>query len=241
MKKIDEHREQREPVPAEDAVLGVLRLDDLRQVQRAGAQQHGDDHEADRDLVGHHLRGRAQRAQERVFRVRRPAAHDDAVDAERRDREDVEDADIEVGDGPAGIDRDDRPGRERQHREGPAARGGRRPCWREAGMTGSFTNELRQVGEALQQAPGPDDVRTAAQLHGRPDLAVRVEREGDGDEQARRAATTLCQRRRCRPVDREDVGYGGMALYSAAWRAGVARRAEHSAITREARAIGLVR
>ena len=85
-----EHREQPEPVPAEDAERGVLRHDDPRQVQGAGAQQHADDDEADGDLVGDHLRRRAQRAEERVFRVRGPAAHDDAVDAERRDREDVE-------------------------------------------------------------------------------------------------------------------------------------------------------
>jgi hypothetical protein len=61
-------------------------------------EQHGDDDEADRDFVGHHLRGRTQRAEERVLRVRRPAAHDDAVHAERGDGEDVEDADIDVGD-----------------------------------------------------------------------------------------------------------------------------------------------
>ena len=72
-----------------------------RQVERARAEQHGDDDKADRDFVGDHLRGRAQRAQERIFRVRGPAAHDDAVDAERRDREDIENADIDVGDDPA--------------------------------------------------------------------------------------------------------------------------------------------
>ena len=92
----------------------LLRLDDVGQVQRAGAQQHGDDDEADRDLVGHHLRRRAQRAEEGVFRVRRPAGHDDAVDAERADREQIEDADIDVGDHHAVVERDHRPGDQRQ-------------------------------------------------------------------------------------------------------------------------------
>ncbi len=86
------------PSAGADAVR--LRVDDGRQVERTDQQQHGDDHEADGDFVGDHLRRRAQRAEERILRVRRPAAHDDAVDAERRDREDVEDADVEVGDHP---------------------------------------------------------------------------------------------------------------------------------------------
>ena len=79
----------------------LLRQHDVGEVERADAEQHGDDDEADRDFVGHHLRGRAQRAEERIFRVRRPAAHDDAIDLERGDGEDVEDADIDVGDRPA--------------------------------------------------------------------------------------------------------------------------------------------
>ena len=36
----------------------------------------------------------------RVARIRRPAGEDDAVDAERADREQIEDADIDVGDRP---------------------------------------------------------------------------------------------------------------------------------------------
>ena len=44
-------------------------------------------------------------------------------------------------------------------------------------------HELQQVGEGLQQAPGADDVRPAAQLHRRPDLAVGIEEVGDEDQQ----------------------------------------------------------
>ena len=160
----------------------ILRDHDVGEVQRADAEQHGDDDEADRDFVGHHLRRRAQRAEERVFRVRRPAAHDDAVDAERRDREDVEDADIDVGDDPAGVERHHRPGRQRQRR-------GHQRRQQEDALVGArrddrlLEDELQQVGEALQQAEGADDVRAAAHLHRRPDLAVGVEDVGDEDQQ----------------------------------------------------------
>src|SRR5262249_54449667 len=59
-----------------------------RRVEGARQEQHRDEDEADRDLVGHHLRRRAQRGQERVFRVRRPSRHDHAIDHERGDGED---------------------------------------------------------------------------------------------------------------------------------------------------------
>ena len=160
----DEHREQRQPEPAEQAASRLFCASTIvAQIERAGAQQHGDDDEADRDLVGHHLRGRAQRAEERIFRVRRPAAHDDAVDAERGDREDVEDADIDVGDHPAGADRDHRPGGEREHagdqrREQEHALVGARRDHR------LLEHELQQVGEGLQQAPGADHVRARAAI-----------------------------------------------------------------------------
>ena len=38
-----------------------LRQHDVGEVERADAEEDGDDDEADRDLVGHHLRGRAER------------------------------------------------------------------------------------------------------------------------------------------------------------------------------------
>ena len=51
----------------------LLRPHDVGQVQAADAQQHGDDDEAHRDLVAHHLRRAAQRAEEGVFRVATPS------------------------------------------------------------------------------------------------------------------------------------------------------------------------
>ena len=59
----------------------------------AGEDQHGDRRHPHRDLVGDHLRARAETAEQRVLVVRRPSGEHDAVHAERRDREDEEEAD----------------------------------------------------------------------------------------------------------------------------------------------------
>ncbi len=53
-------------------------------------------------------------------------------------------------------------------------------------------DEFQQVGEGLKQPPRADNVRTATQLHRRPDLAVGQQDIGDANQQARRAASTLC-------------------------------------------------
>ena len=163
-----------------------LRVDDVGHVERADAQQHGDDHEADRDLVGHHLRGRPERAEEGILRVGGPAAHDHAVDAERGDGEQVENADIEVGDHPAApavlVHRDHRPCRQRQHR-------GNDRRQQEHALVGAgrdqrlLEHELEQVGERLQQAERPHHVGAAAHLHRRPHLAIHQQQKGDADEQ----------------------------------------------------------
>ena len=79
-------------------------------------------------------------------------------------------------------DRDDRPGRDREHR-----RDERRQ--QEHALVGAgrddrlLEDELQKVGEGLQRAPRTDDVRAAAKLHRRPDLAVGVEQIGDEDQQ----------------------------------------------------------
>ena len=67
------------PVPEPTSLL----LDNETQVHGSRKQDHRNDHKADRDLITDHLSSRAQTAQERIFRVRSPTAHDDAVNAER--------------------------------------------------------------------------------------------------------------------------------------------------------------
>jgi hypothetical protein len=177
MKKITEHRKQRDDEPHR-----LLRADDLGQVQRAHAEQHGDDHEAHRDFVGDHLRRRAQRAEEGVFRVRRPARDDDAIDAERADREQVEDADIDVGDRPAVIHRDHGPGDHRQH-EGQHRRQQEQDAVRARGMIVSFISILIASAKGWNRPKRPDHVRPLAQLHRRQNLALGVGEVGHAHQQ----------------------------------------------------------
>ncbi len=100
-------------------------------------------------------------------------------------------------------------------------------------------DELQEVGEGLQKAPGPDDVRTTTQLDCRPDLAVRVEKVGDDDQQHDQKAERLRQDdQRRKHVEGEEAVH--VALLGRLPET-VARQAEHSAITAEARAIGFVR
>ena len=170
-----QHREQDgEDVPVREAPArprSACASHDVGEVQRAGEQQHRDHHKADRDFVGHHLGRGAQRRQEGVFRVGGPARHDDAVDAERRHREEIENADIDVGDDPAVVERDHRPGGEgqrhadqRRQQEDHLVGAGRDDHFLE--------QEFERVGDGLQQAEGADHIGAAAHLHRRPDLAV---------------------------------------------------------------------
>jgi hypothetical protein len=68
-----------------------------RHVQAAGDHQHHHQAEAHGDLVADHLGRSAQRAQEGVLRVRRPAGDDHAVDLERGDRHQEQQAGVDVG------------------------------------------------------------------------------------------------------------------------------------------------
>ena len=128
--------------------------DDLREIERAGVEHDGDQHEADRDFVAHHLRGRAKRREEGIFGVGRPAGDDHAVNAERARREDVEQADIDVGEHHARLERDHRPDDQRDG-EGDDRRDQEQALVRAGRDDGLLEEDLQAVGEALQQAPGP--------------------------------------------------------------------------------------
>ena len=75
-----------------------LRRDDLRERERPGHDHDPEHGERERDLVRHELRARPHRAEQCVLRVRRPAADDEPVHAERADREDEDERDVDVGD-----------------------------------------------------------------------------------------------------------------------------------------------
>ncbi len=198
----DEHREQRQPVPAEKPKARVLRAHDVGEVQRSGAEQHGDDHEADRDFVGDHLRRRAQRRQERIFRVRRPAGHDDAVDAERGDRKKVEDADVDVADDPAVVDGNDRPGRDDETTPTNGA-STNTPLLAPAGMIGSLRMNFRKSAKGCSTPQGPTTFGPRRDGR-RPDLALAIDqhrrRQQHADEQQQALediAHEFAERRRC--------------------------------------------
>jgi hypothetical protein len=152
----------------------------------------------------------------------------------------IEDADIDVGDHPAFIDRDHRPGGSASD---TATSGASRNT-----LVGARWNhrlledELQKVGKGLQQAPRANHVRTAAQLHGSPDLAVGVEDVGDEQQQSHQHQQRLRQNDGPGPdISCDETVHGVSRPYSAATALAVFAKAEHSAITADARAIGLVK
>ena len=96
MKKMHErHRlDEREP----HAAALSCASHDADHAERAGHQDDADERQRDRDFVADQLRRRAQAGEQRILAVRRVAREDDAVDADRRHRHDVEQADVDVGD-----------------------------------------------------------------------------------------------------------------------------------------------
>ena len=91
----------------------LLAVDDVDEVQRAAHQDDAEHAERERDLVGDELRAGAHRAEHRVLRVGGPAADDEAVDADRAEREDQDQRDREVRDLAVDVVAVDRPARAR--------------------------------------------------------------------------------------------------------------------------------
>ena len=94
------------------------------QRERLGHHHDAEHRERERHLVGDELRAGPHRAEQRVLRVGRPAADDEAVDPERADCEHEDQRDRDVGDVPVDVvgpdvpagPRDDRERRERGER-----------------------------------------------------------------------------------------------------------------------------
>ena len=166
-----------------------VRNDDA-EVHAAGGHQHPDQREAHGDLVRHHLRRRAHGAEEGVLRVRRPAGDDDAVDAHRGERQQVQQARIGVAtpppSGDSGITA------QAANAGTSAIMGARRnsSLLAFAGMTTSFISSLKHVGKRLaepgQQAEQAHAVRAAAQLHPADDLALPQREHRDADDEHHR-------------------------------------------------------
>ena len=76
--------------PASSTIVG--------EVERLAHQHDAEHGQRQRDLVRDELRARAHRAEQRELRLRRPAADDGAVDPDRAEREDQDQADRDVGD-----------------------------------------------------------------------------------------------------------------------------------------------
>ena len=167
----------------------LLRHHDAAEIERARPQHDRDQDEPDRDFVTDHLRRRAQRRVEGVFRIRCPAGQDDPVDAERRGREDVQQPDIDVGQHHARLERHHRPDDQRD-REGDDRRDQEQRAIGRGGDDRFLQEHLQPVGEALHQPERPDDVGPATQRHRRPDLAIGIDdhrdrqhqREGDDED-----------------------------------------------------------
>ena len=164
----DERREQGECPP--ELPLGC---DDLRGGHGARHEEHAHEGQAHGQFVRDDLRGGTHGAVQRQGRASRPAAQDDAVQTQRRDREDVQGADGHVGQlHRCGVAEDlhvrahrddrvdterceccDRGGQEVQEPLGPA------------GPHVLLEEELAGVRERLEQAEGTRHVRTGTRLH----------------------------------------------------------------------------
>ena len=141
-------------------------------MQRARGHQHPDQRQPERQFVADHLCGRPQPAQEGILVVGRPTAKHHAVDPQRRQCKEIEDANIHVRDlqpdlaAPQGngiTERNDGETHQRGYENG-----GRRGKVNEAvhvpGDHVFLEEKLETVGNRLEQSPRPHPVRTQAVL-----------------------------------------------------------------------------
>mmetsp|Transcript_5616 Transcript_5616/g.14224 ORF Transcript_5616/g.14224 Transcript_5616/m.14224 type:complete len:296 (+) Transcript_5616:919-1806(+) len=169
-----------------------LHLDDLGHVQAAGHHQHDDQCEAHRDFVRHHLRRRAQGAEEGVLGVRCPAGDDDAVDLERGDGHQEQQAGIDVRDRGIGAEGHDGPGGERRHdghhgAEEEQALAGRRR------LDDLLEDQLHRIGNRGQQPPGANTVRARADLRPADGLALPQRQVSHAEQQRQQHRDDLHQ------------------------------------------------
>ncbi len=211
--ELGEDEREAEPAPAEDAAV-LLEVDDPLEAHRAGLDDDADHGQDERQLVGDELGGGPQRPEQGVLVGAGPAGHEDADDRQRRDRQGVEHAGVEVGHDEAGAGRDDdveQEGRDQHdHRRGgehPPVGLGRddvllldeldavadelEPAVEPAGVHRPqpalhVAHHLEQEDVAQDERPGRDDRQDDDRLEGHDSAPGDV----DGSGTARRAAVT---------------------------------------------------
>ena len=187
----DEKQDESDRLQKDEPVARVeLRVDDAHHAQRAGGHDQADQRHRDRDLVADELRRRAQARKQRELAVRRPAAQDDAVHADRRDRHDVEQADVHIRDPqrhvPAkqmhdGPERDDRERNQRRHHDDDG-RGGKHPFVGARGRDVFLQQQLHRVCNGLKSPVRADAHGPKTHLHPRDHLALEQHHIGDGHQ-----------------------------------------------------------
>lgn len=179
--------------------MRALRLDDVPGGHQCGEQEDRHQRQTHPDLVGDHLGARAQTTEQRVGRVRRPAAEHDAVDADRGDRHHVQHRHRQVGELQPGVgvsegDLHRRP--ERDHREGQEGRDRHDHRRRDVDEPVHalrhqvfLEHQLHTVGERLEQTERAVHVRSDPVLHPGhdpalpPDVEQRQHDQEDEDDQ----------------------------------------------------------
>ena len=167
---------------------GVLGHDDVLQVHRTGLDDDAERAEHQRQLVGDQLAGRPQAAEQRVLVGAGPAGDEDAEDADRRHREGVEHAGLEVGQPGVRAERQAGDEQERRHQHDQrrhledAVVGRRR-----RGVL--LLQPLADLGEQLHRAVRPGLHGPEAALHERHHLEQeevddRAGRQQHGDDPA---------------------------------------------------------
>ena len=151
-------------------------------VEAAAGHQYTDQCKAHRDFVGDNLRGRTQCTHHRVLGVRGPAGDDHAVDADRGQRQYVQQAGVEVRQHHAAVERYYSPGRQRR-----ADRQDRREQEQEAARIGwqhdFLEHQFDRIRNRLQPATRADTVRADADLDVADDLALGIGRVGHREHQ----------------------------------------------------------
>ncbi|MPM93506.1 hypothetical protein SDC9_140644 [bioreactor metagenome] len=173
----DEDRQQRQPVPRQEActhaceLAGGLARDDLGQVHRTRHHDHHQEAEAHGDFVRHHLCRCAQCTQEGVLGVGRPTGDDHAIHFDGRDGHDQQQTSVHIGQRHIGSEGNRHPCGQRRHDSHQRAQieqalGGSR------GLDQFLGQQLQAVGQRLQQTHGAHAVGTKANLHEAQQLAL---------------------------------------------------------------------